>query len=142
MVESYICDKNKKDVILLSNYNSAKCAKSPRIERLKETLYRKMPEIEADRAVLLTQSYMETEGEPIVMRRAKAFRNIMEHLPITIRPDELIVGSATVAPRSCQVFPEFSFEWLEAEFDTVATRSADPFYISEETKNTLRKVYR
>ena len=142
MIESYICDKNKKDVILLSNYNSAKCAKSPRIEKLKEALYRKMPEIEADRAVLLTQSYMETEGEPIVTRRAKAFRNIMEHLPITIRPDELIVGSATVAPRSCQVFPEFSFEWLEAEFDTVATRSADPFYISEETKNTLRQVYR
>ena len=126
----------------MSNYNSAKCAKSPRIERLKEHIYGKMPEIEADRAVLLTQSYMETEGEPIVMRRAKAFRHIMENIPIVIRPDELIVGSATKAPRSCQVFPEFSFEWLEAEFDTVETRSADPFYISEETKNTLRTVYR
>ena len=66
----------------------------------------------------------------------------MENIPIVIRPDELIVGSATKAPRSCQVFPEFSFEWLEAEFDTVETRSADPFYISEETKNTLRTVYR
>ena len=126
----------------MSSYNSAKCAKSPRIERLKEELFRKMPEIEADRAVLLTQSYMETEGEPIVTRRAKAFRHIMEHIPVTIRPEELIVGSATVAPRSCQVFPEFSFSWLEDEFDTVATRSADPFYISENTKNTLRTVYR
>ena len=142
MIESYIYDKNKKDVIALSNYNSAKCAKSPRIERLKEELYRKMPEIEADRAVLLTESYMQTEGEPIVTRRAKAFRHIMENIPIVIRPDELVVGSATKAPRSCQVFPEFSFEWLEAEFDTVETRSADPFYISEETKNTLRTVYR
>ncbi len=129
-------------MISLSSYNSAKCAKSPRIEKLKEALYRKMPEIEADRAVLLTQSYMETEGEPIVTRRAKAFCNIMEHIPITIRENELVVGSATIAPRSCQVFPEFSFEWLEAEFDTVETRSADPFYISEETKNTLRGVYR
>ena len=126
----------------MSSYNSAKCAKSPRIEKLKEALYRKLPEIEADRAVLLTQSYMETEGEPIVTRRAKAFRNIMENIPITIRDNELVVGSATLAPRSCQVFPEFSFEWLEAEFDTVETRSADPFYISEETKNTLRNVYR
>ena len=126
----------------MANYNSEKCAKSPRIERLKEALYRKMPEIEADRAVLLTQSYMQTEGEPIITRRAKAFKNIVENIPITIRDDELIVGSATIAPRSCQVFPEFSFEWLEAEFDTVATRSADPFYISDSTKETLRAVYK
>ena len=142
MVESYICDKNKKDVIDLSNYNSAKCAKSPRIERLKEALYRKLPEIEADRAVLLTESYKQTEGEPIVTRRAKAFSHIMKNLPVVIRDDELVVGSATIAPRSCQVFPEFSFEWLEEEFDTVETRSADPFYISESTKSTLREVYR
>ncbi|MBQ9761273.1 MAG: glycyl radical protein [Clostridia bacterium] len=101
-----------------------------------------MPEIEADRAVLLTESYMQTEGEPIVTRRAKAFRHIMENIPVTIRDDELVVGSATKAPRSCQVFPEFSFEWLEAEFDTVEKRSADPFYISEETKNALRTAYR
>lgn len=126
----------------MANYNSEKCAKSPRIERLKEALYRKMPEIEADRAVLLTQSYMQTEGEPIITRRAKAFKNIVENIPVTIRDDELIVGSATIAPRSCQVFPEFSFEWLEAEFDTVATRSADPFYISDSTKETLRTVYK
>ncbi len=131
-----------KEVILLPKYNSAKCAKSARIERLKAELFRKMPQIEADRAVLLTESYMATEGEPIVTRRAKAFKNILDNIPIAIRPDELIVGSATLAPRSCQVFPEFSYEWLEAEFDTVATRSADPFYISEETKSTLRTVYK
>ncbi len=101
-----------------------------------------MPQIEADRAVLLTESYMQTEGEPIVVRRAKAFKNILDNIPITIRPDELIVGSATKAPRSCQVFPEFSYKWLESELDTVATRSADPFYISETTKETLRTVYK
>jgi len=126
----------------MSAYNSAKSVKSDRIERLKAELFRQMPAIEADRAVLLTESYLQTEGEPIITRRAKAFANILKHIPITIRPDELIVGSATQRPRSCQVFPEFSFAWLEAEFDTVEKRSADPFYISEQTKETLRGVYR
>ena len=126
----------------MATYNSAKCKKSERIGRLKDALLKSRPEIEADRAVLLTQSYMETEGEPIVTRRAKAFKNILDNIPIVIRPDELVVGSATVASRGCQVFPEFSYEWLEAEFDTVATRSADPFYISEQTKKTLRSVYK
>lgn len=116
--------------------------RSPRIEGLVKALYEKMPEIESDRAVLLTESYKVTEGEPIITRRAKAFEHILENIPITIRDDELIVGSATKAPRGCQVFPEYSFEWLTAEFDTVATRSADPFYISEETKETLREVYK
>lgn len=117
-------------------------AKSPRISKLVDALYEKMPQIEADRAVLLTQSYRSTEGEPIITRRAKAFKHILEHIPIVIRDDELIVGSATVAPRGCQVFPEYSFEWLESEFDTVERRSADPFYISNETKEVLTEVYR
>ncbi len=119
-----------------------KIKKSERIPKLVEDLYRKLPEIEADRAVLLTESYKETEGEPIYTRRAKAFAHILDNVPITIRDNELIVGSATKAPRGCQVFPEFSFSWLEDEFDTVATRVADPFYISDETKKTLHEVYK
>ena len=116
--------------------------KSPRIDRLIAHLFEEMPQVEADRAVLLTESYKETENEPIMMRRAKAFYHICENIPITIRPDELIVGSVTKKPRSCQTFPEYSWEWLQAEFDTLATREADPFYISEETKRTLREVHK
>lgn len=116
--------------------------KSPRIQKLIDHLYAKMPEIEPDRAVLLTESYRATEGEPIITRRAKAFAAICEKLPITIRPLELIVGSNTVHPRSCQVFPEFSFEWLAGEFDAIEHRKADPFYISDQTKQTLKEVYK
>lgn len=116
--------------------------KSPRIQNLVDQLFEKLPEIESDRAVLLTESYKESEGQPIIVRRAKAFSHILRNIPITIRKDELIVGSATKSPRSCQVFPEFSCDWLEKEFDTVETRSADPFYISEDNKKILRDVYK
>ena len=115
--------------------------KSPRIPRLLNHLFEKPPEIEADRAVLITESYRQTEGMPIITRRAKAFRHILEGLPITIRPDELIVGSNAIAPRGCQTFPEYSYEWLESELDTVSTREADPFAISEETKKRLREIF-
>ncbi|MBR3942403.1 MAG: glycyl radical protein, partial [Clostridia bacterium] len=56
--------------------------------------------------------------------------------------DELIVGCNCVARRGCQTFPEFSNKWLEAEFDTIATRSADAFYISDETAEKLREVHK
>ncbi len=125
----------------MANFKQYDTPKTARVSRLVENLFATPPQIEADRAVLLTESYRATEGEPIVTRRAKAFEHILRHIPITIRPDELIVGSATKMPRSCQTFPEYSYDWLEAEFDTVATRSADPFFISEETKAALREVH-
>ncbi len=115
--------------------------KSARIDKLIDHLYAKMPEIESARGLLVTESYKQTENLPIIRRRSGAFAHILRNIPIVIRDGELIVGSATVAPRGCQVFPEYSYEWLEAEFDTVATRAADPFYISEKTKAELREAY-
>jgi formate C-acetyltransferase len=91
---------------------------------------------------LVTESYKETEDLPIIKRRSACFSHILKNIPIVIRDKELIVGSATVHPRGCQVFPEYSFEWLEAEFDTVEKRAADPFYISEQTKKELREAYK
>ena len=126
----------------MSAFYSEHIAKSPRIPRLIEHLYAKLPVVEADRAVLLTESYKQTEGDPIIIRRAKAFDAICRHLPIIIRPEELIVGSSSQAPRGCQVFPEFSYSWLEDEFETMETREADPFHIDDATKATLHEVYK
>jgi len=115
--------------------------KSSRIEKLIDNLYEKMPEIESARGKLVTESYKMTENLPIIKRRSHAFAHILRNIPIVIRDNELIVGSATVAPRGCQVFPEYSYEWLLSELDTVSTRAADPFYISEKTKAELREIY-
>ena len=124
----------------MEKFQTSDIPKSPRIQKLVDALYAHMPVIESARAKLITESYKETEGEPIITRRAKAFAHILHNIPIVIRDNELIVGSSTIAPRGCQTFPEFSYEWLEAELDTVATRTADPFYLAEETKAELREA--
>ncbi|GAA0251855.1 glycyl radical protein [Faecalicatena contorta] len=124
----------------LYTYDSTDIPKSDRIPKLVENLYAKMPEIESARAVLLTESYKQTESEPVIIRRAKAFQHILENIPIIIRDLELIAGSTTLAPRGCQTYPEFSYEWLEEEFETVENRSADPFYISDQTKAELKQA--
>ncbi len=111
---------------------------SPRIARLRDALFTEMPRIEASRATLLTESYRATEAMPMVTRRAMAFAHIMENLPIVIHEDELIVGSSTIKHRASHVFPEFSVNWIEGEFDTLATRAADPFTVDEETKEAIR----
>ena len=118
-----------------------KVEKSERIDRLIATLYENMPVIESARGRLVTESYKASEAMPVVKRRSMAFAHILDNIPIVIRPGELVVGSATVAPRGCQVFPEYSYEWLLCELDTVATRAADPFFISEKTKSELREIF-
>ena len=126
----------------MEKFHIADVPKTDRITHLVDNLYAKMPVIESARAKLITESYKSTEDEPIITRRAKAFAHILHNIPIIIRDEELIVGSSTLAPRGCQTFPEYSFQWLEDELDTVATRTADPFYIAEETKAELREVHK
>ena len=63
----------------MGNYDSTPIAKSDRIKRLVDHLYAKMPEIEAARAELITESFKATEGQPVVMRKARSFEKSSNH---------------------------------------------------------------
>ncbi|MFA9557646.1 pyruvate formate lyase family protein [Evansella sp. AB-rgal1] len=112
-----------------------------RVKDLKAAILNANPRIEAERAVLITESYKQTEALPVVLRHAKGLENILNNLPVVIRDNELIVGTATVESRSCQMFPEFGPQGLDQEWETVATRSADPFAISSEVRAQLEEVF-
>jgi pyruvate formate-lyase/glycerol dehydratase family glycyl radical enzyme len=45
-----------------------------------------------DRAVLFSESFKETESQPLVLRWAKALKHFVENVPVTIFLDELLVG--------------------------------------------------
>lgn len=57
----------------LNRFYSDYIEKSERIDKLKEALFASAPEIEADRAVLLTESYMKTEGRADHYKACKGF---------------------------------------------------------------------
>ena len=63
-----------------------------RVERLRKVIINAVPQVESERACLITESYKETENLPVIIRRAKAVEKIFTELPVTIREDELIVG--------------------------------------------------
>lgn len=113
-----------------------------RVARLKNVILRAQPYVESERAVLATQAYKENEHLPAVMRRARVVEKIFNELPVTIRPDELIVGAVTINPRSTEICPEFSFDWVEKEFDTMADRIADPFVIEKKTAQELHEAFK
>jgi len=113
-----------------------------RVERLKRMIVDAIPYVESERAVLVTESYKETEGLSPILRRAKAVEKIFNNLPVTIHEDELVVGAITKNPRSTEICPEFSFDWVAKEFDTMGTRIADPFQIPKETAVELSEAFK
>ncbi|MDO8670621.1 MAG: pyruvate formate lyase family protein, partial [Dehalococcoidia bacterium] len=79
--------------------------------------YREGVRLDIDRARLITESYKQTEGEPIVTRRAKAMAYLMDNMKIFIQPHELIVGNIASRPSSLVTFPELFWRWLDKAID-------------------------
>ncbi|KHK01733.1 glycyl radical protein [Desulfovibrio sp. TomC] len=114
---------------------------TPRVEAIRERFISLTPEICVERAQYITESYKETEDQPIHIRRAKALEKILGQMTIFIQPDEIIVGNQCTKPRAAPVFPEFSCKWLEDELDRLEKRTGDVFLISEAKKATLRALF-
>lgn len=110
-----------------------------RIERLKAAMFANPREISLERALLYTVSHQQTEGEPTILRRAKATAHILDHVEISIRADELIAGNRTVKPRAGIVSPEMDPYWLLKELEQFPTRPQDRFEISNEDKQIYRE---
>jgi pyruvate formate-lyase/glycerol dehydratase family glycyl radical enzyme len=111
-----------------------------RVRRERERLLGTLPEICPERAVLITASFQETEGQPMILRRAKALEKILAEMTIEIEPEQLIVGNQASRTRAAPVFPEYSFEWVIEELDRFDQRSGDVFAITEDTKRTLSRL--
>ena len=111
-----------------------------RTQRLKDRLFANPREISLERALLYTASHKQTEGEPVMIRRAKATAWVLDHVQISIRDDELIAGNRTIKPRAGIMSPEMDPYWLLKELDQFPTRPQDRFNISEEDKRIYREV--
>ena len=62
--------------------------------RMLERFDGKKPVIDIERALYFTQSMKETEGQPLVLRWAKALRKIAENITVTVEDDMLLLGRA------------------------------------------------
>jgi formate C-acetyltransferase len=111
---------------------------TPRVERLRERYLNTPNKVVIDIGRIVTRVMKETEGEPIVIRRAKAFAATVRGVPTNIFADELLVGWIFSEPRGTE-FPVERGYGLEKELDTLSTRDYMPFLISDEDKRELRE---
>lgn len=99
------------------------------------------PTISSERAVLYTEYMKEHWSEPAMTRLAGGFAHVLDNMTIRIEPEELIVGNMGPTPRSCQIFPEYSWKWIEDELDRFDKRRTEKFVISEDDKGKLREAF-
>ena len=69
-----------------------------RISKLKDIIINSQNEICVERGLAITKSYKQTEGEPVIIRRGKALKCILEEMSIYIDDGELIVGNQAFHP--------------------------------------------
>lgn len=77
-----------------------------RIEELKSAL-RRPYRLCTERLQLITESFSMTEGEPMILRLAKAFDYLVEKMTIFINPGELIVGNGASRHMGVEIEPFF-----------------------------------
>ena len=91
----------------LEEVNKVNCH-TPRVDALIELRKKSKEHICCERSRIVTNSWKETEGEALDIRRAKLFKKIMEENPIAIWPGELIVGTQSKYPFGASPYVDFN----------------------------------
>lgn len=112
-----------------------------RIDRFRTRMEKRTASICSERALLYTESFQMTEGEPYILRKAKAFAHTLANMTIYIEPDSLIFGNQASRNFAAPIFPEYSIDWVIKELDEFDQRSGDVFQIDEKTKDDLRSIH-
>ncbi|MEO0251427.1 MAG: pyruvate formate lyase family protein [candidate division WOR-3 bacterium] len=117
----------------------SKVGLSPRISRLVKRVLNTKPSVCLEKAKVITEMFMKTESEPLVIRRAKAFAELCKRKTIFIDDDELIVGHPASRKRAAILDPEASYWILSEELDTLSQREIDPYILTEDQKKLFKE---
>ncbi len=111
-----------------------------RIQYLRDKSTYSEPYITHQRAELLTDFYQQSDDMnlSVPVRRAMAFKHIMEHKKICVMRGELIVGERGKFPKSTPTYPEICLHSLE-DLQQLNDREKQYFIVDEETKRVYQE---
>jgi formate C-acetyltransferase len=110
-----------------------------RIRKLRKQSVVAKPYISPERAILITEFYESEIANQvsIPVKRALAFKYLLENKKICINDGELIVGERGSAPKETPTYPEICCHTLE-DLEVLNSRKKIPYAVDEAT----RKVYK
>jgi len=106
-----------------------------RIKKLRQRSLRAVPELSAERGVLLTRFYQSAAARNLSapLLRAGAFAYLLNHKKVTIMPGELIVGERGPAAKATPTYPEITCHSL-SDLDILDKRQKTPFRVKNSTR--------
>jgi formate C-acetyltransferase len=114
--------------------------KRSRIHRILEGFRDQPIRLDLERARLVTESFKETEGQPLVLRWGRALAHVLREMPIHIEEDELVVGSAGPPGRYAVLYPELEERFFSEDVqpsqrdDRLVLTDEDARIINQELK--------
>jgi pyruvate-formate lyase len=83
-----------------------------RTRELKKSIQAVEREISTVRGRIFTEVFSQNEEKPLIVKRALAYRTVLENLPIRIYNDELIVGGITEKRKGAFLAPETNIDGM------------------------------
>ncbi len=114
-----------------------------RIEWLREEFLRIKPTASIARARIETKVMKETEGKPVMIRRAKVFAATCREFPIYIFPEQLIVGNISENPLGSNILPGHTADRRKGGRSYIlGIRDDAPFgYLGEDEKKEMEQLF-
>ena len=112
---------------------------SDRNKRFRETLIDTVPRISAERAEIVTRVYQENEQAVPIIKAALGLKAVLEEMTVLIWDWDLIVGNQADGLRVSTINPAVN-TWIIDELDKFEKRDGSRFEITEETKETIRRI--
>ena len=76
------------------------------IERIRDDLMATDDSVCLERARLVTEAWRRHEGEPVPVKRAKAFAHVLRHMTLDVRSNPVLAGNTSARPRAWMLVPE------------------------------------
>lgn len=111
-----------------------------RMQAFREEVLDEKPFVDAERAVLCTESYKQSANQPPVLRRALSFAHILDNMSIYIEDKTLLAGNQASKNCNAPVFPEYTLGFVMDELDLFDKRDGDVFYVTDEDKARIREI--
>jgi formate C-acetyltransferase len=113
---------------------------SERVKKLREQSLNAVETMSAERALLMTQYYKSDEARELSapVKRAMAFKYLLENKKICINDGELIVGERGPAPKATPTYPEISLHSMQ-DLEILNSREKVFFHVDDEVKKAYEK---
>jgi len=111
-----------------------------RVRQLREQSVTTKPYITPERAILVTEFYQSDVAGKVSLpvKRALAFKHVLENKQIFIEDGELIVGERGPAPKAVSTYPEICCHTLN-DLDVLNGRKKTPYAVDKRTKDVYRE---